>query len=212
MLVSLIDMKNFLGIALADTSQDAFLTLQLQIVSEAVEAYCQRKFAETSYIQTFHVGDVSYTSSLPLYHFPLTAAPTVVEKDAAGNSYAVADFRYHNPSGVITKNFGRFFSNGHMVEVSYQAGYSTLPALISNVVYSVVQERYNKKINGIDLNFGSDVQRISIPGTISIDFDYSLNNNERKSHFGQILGSHLNVLDGFRSERTVVGSVASYVS
>ena len=67
-------------------------------------------------------------------------------------------------------------------------------------------ERYNKKSSGVDLNFGSDVQRVSIPGAISIDFDYSLSNNERKSAYGVILGSNSNILDDWRSERSVIGS------
>jgi hypothetical protein len=211
MLVTLNDMKNFLGIALGDTTYDAFLTLQLQLISDAVEGYCKRKFAQASYTQEFYLGDVSYSNQLPLYHFPLIGAPVVNEVDEAGNNSLVVDYRYHANSGVLTKSHGRFFNTANKVEVQYTAGYATIPALIQNVVYSLVQERYNKKVNGIDLNFGSDVQRISIPGTISIDFDYSLNNNERKSPFGHILGSHLNILDAFRADRAVVGSVRAYV-
>jgi hypothetical protein len=51
-----------------------------------------------------------------------------------------------------------------------------------------------------------------IPGSIAIDFDYSLNQNERKSAYGVILGNFLNVLDPFRSERVVSGpSKLSYL-
>jgi len=86
------------------------------------------------------------------------------------------------------------------------AGYATIPTIILTVLDSLVQERYNKKVAGVDLNFGSDVQRVSIPGTISIDFDYSLSNNERKSSYGSIIGSYANILDDWRSERSVVGN------
>ena len=206
MLVNLNDVKTFLGVS--DASQDIFLQLQIELVSEAIEGYCHRKFLQNNYVQTIYREDLQDTKSLPLYHFPLIGAPTVKEKGHSGSETPVVDFRYNSTSGVLTKTFGTFFQNGPMVEVTYTAGYATLPAIIKHVLLSVVQERYNKKMNGIDLNFGSDVQRISIPGTISIDFDYSLNNNERKSHFGSILGSHLNVLDSFRSERTILGSVA----
>ena len=209
MLIALNDMKNYLGVG--DASQDAFLTLQISLVSEAIEGYCQRKFSPGTYTQTFYLSDIQYTNQLPLYHFPLIGAPVLVEKDEEGNSFTVSDFRFHLGSGSIIKNFGRFFQNAKTIEATYTAGYTTLPALIQNVVYALVQERYNKKTSGVSLEFGSDVQRISIPGTISIDFDYSLNNNERKSHFGSILGVHLNVLDSYRSERVVVGSVAAYV-
>jgi hypothetical protein len=207
MLITLNETKDYLGIPLVDTTYDAFLTLQLGIVSEAIEEYCNRKFNQTSYVQTFYLQDVSYTNQLPLFHFPLIGTPTVEEVDLLGNITAVTDFRYHSPTATLTKNFGRFFNFGQQLNVTYTAGYATIPAPVLGVLYGILQERYNKKANGIDINFGSDVQRISIPGTISIDFDYSLAGNDRKSPLGNILGNHMNVLDAYRSERSVVGTV-----
>lgn len=215
MLVTLNAMKDFLGIPLATLTYDAFLTLQIQVVSEAIEGYCNRKFAEATYTQTFRRNDFQIVPlEIALYHFPLSSITSIVEKEEdADDGSPVTDYRFHLPTAKLHKNWGRFFANGKILEIEYIAGFATLPYLIQNVVFSLVQERYNKKINGVDLNFGSDVQRISIPGTISIDFDYSLNSNERKSAYGQILGNQINVLDGFRSERSLVGDVrVSYVS
>lgn len=204
--MTLAEVKTFLGEA--STTNDAFLTLQIEVVTDAIEGYCRRKFAQKTYVQTLYKEDLQNLRSIHLFLYPLITAPTIKEKDHSGNEYPVVDFRYLASSGEVTKTFGSFFSNGPIVEVTYDAGYATIPALLKDVLLSIIQERYNKKINGIDLNFGTDVQRLSIPGTISIDFDYSLNNNERKSHFGKILGSHVNVLDAFRSDRTVLGKVA----
>ena len=71
---------------------------------------------------------------------------------------------------------------------------------------TVVDER-NNKINNIAPNFGSNVQRLSIPGTMSIDFDYTLQANERSSSFGMFLGNYINVVDYYRSERVAIGQV-----
>jgi hypothetical protein len=57
----------------------------------------------------------------------------------------------------------------------------------------------------VALNFGSNVQRISVPGVMGIDFDYTLSTNERNNKYGMILGDYLNVFDNYRSERTLVG-------
>ena len=81
-----------------------------------------------------------------------------------------------------------------------------MPTTIQYVVKAIVEERYNKKLSGVSLNFGSDVQRISIPGTISIDFDYTLTSNDRVNAFGNLLGSYLNLLDFYRSERAILGA------
>lgn len=212
-MVTLEDVKNYLGIS--GTTHDSFLTLQIGIVSEAIEGYCRRSFSESNYVQTFYKEDYKeYQDQLSLYHFPLIGSPSVVEVDSNDSDIPVIDFRFHSPTAILTKaSPGKFFTDGYKVEVTYTAGYATIPAPVLGVLYGIIQERYNKKVNGIDINFGSDVQRLSLPGVMSIDFDYSLASNDRKSPFGNILGNHLNVLDAYRSERTLLGSSKlSYVS
>ena len=200
MLVTLADMKTYLGIT--GSGYDTFLTEQITLISEVIEAYCRRRFAETDYEQTFYKGDYPVVSTLETFHFPVTALTSVTADSVLVDA---ADYRVHKPSGSVIRTSGYFFQEDETV-VLYTAGYAIIPTPVTSVVYSVVQERYNKKTSGIDLNFGSDVQSISIPGAISIAFDYSLNNNERKNSFGAILGSNLNVLDAYRSDRAILGS------
>lgn len=209
MIVTLAEMKTYLGIT--DSSQDAFLTEQLSIVNDAVETYCGRKFDVVSYVQKYYYDDYRKSlKTLDLFHYPISTV-TYIKQD--GIEMDVSEYRAHLPTGRITATYGFFDKCQDMVEVSFQAGYAVIPPTVKNVVYSVVEERYNKKKSGIALNFGSDVQRIALSGVMSIDFDYSLMTNERKSAFGTILGSWLNVLDSYRSERVVVGSgVVQYVS
>jgi hypothetical protein len=215
MLVSLADMKSYLGIT--GTDYDVFLTQQITLISEAIELYCNRKFESATYTQSYYRDEYlkEYSpTSVTLYHFPISVINSIIEKtDNSDPGTAVNDYRLNKPTGIVfTIDGNRFFNNGSIVEVEYVAGYATIPATIQSVVYALVSERYNKKINGIDLDFGADVQRISIPGTISVDFDYSLSNNDRKTPFGVILGSHVNVLDYYRSDRRIVGDVRlSYV-
>lgn len=213
MLISLSDMKSYLGLGAGVTEYDSFLTSQLEIVSEAAEGYCGRKFIQANYKQTFYreeyPNDLDFKELL-LASYPLVAVTSVKEYVNEGDLVGrdLTEYRVAKELSILRYiQGGRFFLHGDIVEVEYSAGYAETPTLVKSVIYSVVQERYNKKINGIDLNFGSDIQRISIPGTIGIDFDYSLQNNERKSAFGTILGNHVNVLDYFRSERAVVGNV-----
>lgn len=211
MLVSLADMKEYLGITVAD--YDDFLTQQIETISEAIEAYCSRKFEEANYTQYFYKEDFAkynmMTDSLMLYHFPVTIITSVKEKNTeieAGIS--VTDIRVNKPTAKINRRqYQSFFCNGDIVEVVYSAGFAEIPFTIQNAVYSLVAERYNKKKAGIDLNFGSDVQSISIPGTITVAYDYSLQDNERSSAFGSILGKYVNTLDYFRSERTLIGKL-----
>lgn len=200
MLVTLADMKTFLGIT--SNTYDTFLTEQISLVSEAIEAYCRRSFNVATYQQTYYKSDYPPGPNILTYHYPVKTLTSIVED---GVTLASTEYRVNKPTGIITrKNYCNFFIADETV-VTYDAGYDLLPEPIKSVVYSIVQERYNKKTIGIDLNFGSDVQRISIPGAISIDYDYSLNANERANAFGAILGTQINVLDYYRSSRAIVG-------
>lgn len=199
MLDTLSNVKSRLGIS--GTGHDDFLTAQITLMSDAIEGYCRRKFLSATYDQTFYRGDQPVGSIMELFHFPLISVTSITEDGVVLDS---SNYRLHKPTGRIVRPSGSFFWPLTTV-VRYVAGYSACPTPVLSVLDSLVQERYNKKTSGVDLNFGSDVQRISIPGAISIDFDYTLNNNERKSAFGVLLGSNMNVLDPYRSERAVLG-------
>lgn len=200
MLDTLANVKARLGIT--GTSDDTFLTQQIELISETIEAYCRRKFLTADWTQTFYRGDYEMCKMLELYHFPVQEISSILED---GVELDEDEWRLHKPTGRIIRTSGEFFWPEETV-VNYTAGLETTPRPVLSVLDSLVQERHNKKTSGVNLNFGSDVQRISIPGAISIDFDYSLNNNERKSAFGVILGNNLNILDDYRSERALLGS------
>jgi len=200
MLDTLANVKARLGIT--TSTYDTFLTSQITLVSDTIEAYCRRIFLTDDYVQTFYEDDYSPSEMLELFNFPVTAITSIVED---GVTLDPANYRLHGPTGrIIRKDKSSFFISEETV-VTHTAGLAATPTPVLSVLDSIVQERYNKKTSGVDLNFGSDVQRISIPGAISIDFDYTLNNNDRKSAFGVILGNNLNILDQYRSERAVLG-------
>jgi hypothetical protein len=212
--ISVSSIKSYLGIAATTTTYDAFLKEQEAIVAESIQGYCGRLFNSAGYTQSYYLKDYEVgIKNLLTFHFPLINVTAAKEYDDEGNELrdVLSKLIISKPYGDIYLKDG-FFNEGDKVTLTYTAGYATIPAPIRSVLYSLVEERYNKKINGVSLNFGSDVQRISIPGTISIDFDYSLQANERKTAFGTILGNYVNVLDSYRSERVVLGSgVVTYV-
>lgn len=195
-LMSLDDVKDSLRIT--SSVDDDFIEEQIEVVSEAIEIYCRRKFEQKTYTETFYASDYRYRRGpIELFVYPVKQINSVI---SGGTN--LGDYRLHPESGHVFREYGFFFGEDLVIE--YIAGYEKIPALIKSVLVSVVGERYAKKSAGVALSFGSDVQRVSIPGTISIDFDYSLMNNDRVVTMGTILGSHVNVLDYFRSNRAVV--------
>lgn len=207
MLVTLQEMKDYLGLTGVD--YDTFLTEQIQTISEAIENYCGRKFTQASYTEIFYKDDMERgTAYYDFYsfHYPVISLTSIL----GDGEDITSNCRLYKDQGRI-KNPITGFNLYEEVEVSYDAGYVDIPMPIKDVVYSLVEERYNKKTTGVGINFGNNVQRMSIPGTISIDFDYTLNSNERKSGFGMILGDFLNVLDFYRSERALIGKIKDSV-
>lgn len=198
---TLANVKLRLGITIS--SDDAFLQQQINVISDVIEAYCGRKFAEANWIQTYYKEDLNRGLILETYHYPIVQLNDPVSID--GLNLLDTQIRVHKPTGNIRRVDGSYFW-GDAIIVTYKSGYAVIPSPIIEVLDSLVSERYNKKKSGVDLNFGSDVQRVSIPGAISIDFDYSLTNNDRVSAFGTLIGNFANVLDNWRSERVVVGS------
>lgn len=205
MLDSVANVKARLGIT--ETAHDGFIGAQIQLISDVIENYCGRKFIEDDYIQTFYREDYYCTDKkIELFHFPVSQVDSIVED---GDTLDTDNYRLHPPTGFVVGLEGKYFFGSwgpKATVVTYTAGYATCPSPVLAVLDSIVGERYNKKVSGVELNFGSDVQRISIPGAISIDFDYSLSNNDRKSAYGTILGNNANILDDWRSERSVIGS------
>jgi len=201
MLDTLANVKARLGITTGD--YDSFLTQQIQLISQVIERYCRRKFLAATYIQTFYYADYRPSSMLELYHFPLIQ---VLDVDQGGQYLEESLYRAHKPTARLVRNDGGHFFWTDPTTVTYRAGYETCPIPVLAVLDALVSERYNKKTAGVDLDFGANVQRISIPGAISLDFDYTLTSNERSSAYGTIIGNYANVLDDWRSERAVLGT------
>lgn len=232
MLITLSDLKDAIGETTTD--YDTFLTNQINLFSSAIENYCSRKFELTSYTQTFYYSDYIENidrRKLWLFHYPVTQIDEVREIttfNGVDNTEIIppANYRVKGNYGRIEKtvdgypelwfkddNYFLVSGLNSRVEIDYTAGFATTPYEIQEVITTLIEERYLKKKTGIQVNFGSDVQRISIPGTMSLDFDYSLQANERKTRFGMLLGNYVNVLDYFRSERSLVGEIKeNYVS
>lgn len=199
MLVTLSEMKSYLGIG-EGHSHDDFLTREITMISDTVELYCRRRFNQRTWEQTFYRRERSQRDYLELYHFPLVSIVSIVQDEVEMD---LSELRIHKPTSRVFRKSGHGFYINDGTVVTFIAGYENIPTPLKQVVFSLVAERFNKKRAGVALDFGSDIQRISIPGTISIDFDYTLQNNEAGAMFGNILGNQRNNLDYWRSERTL---------
>jgi len=201
-LVTLTEVKTALSIS--GTTYDTFLLTQIDFYSEVIEQYCGRKFELSSYTQTIFSDELegSRIKDLFLYHYPVVTIDTFT-----GDGEDIStEIRLKKDDGKVRINTGCFNYYEEII-VEYDAGFASIPLTLKNVMYGLIGEDYSKKKSGVDVNFGQDIQKISIPGAIAIDFDYSLSNNDRKSSMGMFVRSYANVLDYYKSERRLIGSI-----
>lgn len=206
LLLTLADFKT--AYSISGTTYDTFLTDRLTFVSAAVEGYCARKFIQKTYDQTFYGNAYpNGVKKLFLFHYPVASITTIEEDDVA-----ITEYRVQKPSGRLVSN-SLFLAAAEELVVRYVAGYlyADVPHVVKQAVRNIVKEDYDRKLNGMDISLGKDIQRISIPGVISFDFDYTQSSSDRDLAFGQIIGSQANLLDSFRSERIVTSGVPTYV-
>lgn len=214
-IITLQELKDYVGEATA--TYDDFLTDQIALIQAAMEGYCGRKFDEATYTQTYY-RDFNTQLSVPkiwAFHYPVTSITSITEDTLVD----AADYLLKPENGQIRKmdddRASIWFKDDKKITAIYVAGYAagTAPRDLQQVIYAIGSENYNKKVAGVDINFGSNVQRISIAGVMSIDFDYTLESNQRSSAYGMILGDWANVLDNYRSERVLTGEIfENYVS
>lgn len=206
MLITLAEIKDYLSIS--GTSDDTFLQSQISLFSQAISYYCRRNFEAANYVQKFYREDFD-RNSLPIKDLYLAEYPlnSVAQVLIGTEVVDPSEYRFSSKYGKLTFVRGKekYFGSYDMIQVEYNSGMTTIPDVLKDVCYSLISERYSKKKTGAQLSFGSDVQQVSIPGVMSISYDYTLSSNERSSSFGTLLGNHVNILDYFRSERQAIG-------
>lgn len=208
MLSTLTEIKTYLGFAspaTPDATWDSFLTFQGELMTETIEGYCGRLFQSATYVQKFYREHrVGKLKDIYTYQFPIISITEITEDDGD----PITDYLIEKDVGLISRSFPEVWLGcTDILEITYVAGFAVVPKPVMYTYYSLIEANYNKKKAGVDINFGRDVQRISIPGALSIDFDYTLDANERKNRYGAILNGYLNILDPYRSERVLTGQI-----
>lgn len=214
-IITLTQLKDYVGES--TNTYDDFLTDQIVLIQAAMEGYCGRKFDEASYTQVYY-RDFITQASVPkiwTFHYPVSAIASITEDTLVDTD----DYLLKPNNGQIRRmndnSASVWFKDSKKITAIYTAGYATgaAPRDLQQVVYAIGSENYSKKVAGVNINFGSNIQRISIAGVMSIDFDYTLDSNNRMAAYGMILGDWANVLDSYRSERAVLGEIhENYVS
>lgn len=123
------DVKESLGIASSVTTYDNLITRKINQATLAIENYCGRRFALTTY--TDEVYNASGTDQLVLKQRPITALTAYGSRDTPLNDEDWDEidtdlYFYDSGAGLVNG----LFNSGHgwsRYRVTYSAGYATIP-------------------------------------------------------------------------------------
>lgn len=155
---TLSEVKTYLGVV--GTDDDAYLTIQLAAVIDAVEQYCQREFDEVvGDTKTF--VDVSYQTVFLLPRFPISALTSVV---IDGTTQTIT-------SAMVDLSMGRVIMpsavSGDSVVITYTGGFDPIPGMIVQVIYDAVGEQYDAKDNS---NATGSIKSERVDGVATIGY------------------------------------------
>jgi len=187
---TLTDIKSYLGIT--TPADDAYLTLVLAAVIQAVEEYCQRAFPEAEVFQTLvHVDD---TDTFLLKHYPVSAVSLVV---ANGTTFGESDYTLDGDLGLLYLTISR---SGDF-EFTYTGGYDPIPPMVDYVIKEAVKTVYSNRDTDSELG---PIKSERVDGATTLAYfapeDY-VSSGGGSSLTPKILSPYANLLDTFRSER-----------
>jgi hypothetical protein len=143
-LVTLDDVKTFMGIPLIDTSKDAVLTMFKESVEQAVINFCDTDFSPK--VVTGEVLDAVRSDIIVPKNCPIISVQKVIlhnDMDGANGIELDAKQWNHDDNAITLRDMFTPFSRG-MIRVDYTWGYASVPADVKMVVYQSVKAEYQR--------------------------------------------------------------------
>lgn len=190
-LVTLQEVKDEIGIDLADFSFDKFLNRKIESVSDIVEKYCNRTFKKSDETEEFtYPKGIVLLSKLPIIGVASFKVDDVVsseyylDKEEGILLYKAAN---DEPRKWDTTRYKE------KISISYSAGFDPVPDSIKDVVLSLVRgEYFNREGDPTkDLKFESS------PGSVSTSFFDA-------ARIHPMLGRYVGILDEYRMESGMI--------
>jgi hypothetical protein len=140
-IASLADVKSYLKIPVADTSQDAILTIMLDAVTSQIETHCGISFTNLTRTDTldFH-RDGNGVDTIYLSVAPVTSIQSVMD-----DSVPVTSFNF-TTDGILTITSPPTFTGKRFsVVVEYLAGYLFIPGALMFAGIQAVAETFKAR-------------------------------------------------------------------
>ena len=159
------DAAVFLGIASPSVAETAQIQSIMDELSALITAYLGRDLDKKTHTETFSHPRREY---IGLSHWPVTNLIGITED---GTQADLKKFDIHTESGILFKeNHAGYFEKVYVV--TYEAGYSPVPAEILAVFKTLLKDRYSSG-GAIATGGTGNIKSVSLTGVASVTFDTS---------------------------------------
>lgn len=142
-LVTLQEVKDYLGIPVSNTGPDALLETLINASSKKIESYIDRKIKRQSYIET---QDGAGTDRIVTRHWPVLSVSEIAVDTSSEftDANVVTEFLLEgDPAiGIILKGGRRFPKGTQCIRVTYEAGYDDVPYDLKQACLFTVEFMY----------------------------------------------------------------------
>lgn len=144
------DVKESLGISSAVTTYDNLIIRKINQATRAIEAYCGRRFALTTYTQVEYSATI--IDEIVLRQRPITTFTSLEIRDSTLNedSWETVDSQLYfvdKNAGVLNLNFNAL-GRWNRYRVTYTAGYGTIPEDLAEACASLAGFYFNNASGG----------------------------------------------------------------
>tara|TARA_R110000868_G_scaffold234542_2_gene488252 strand:- start:229 stop:816 length:588 start_codon:yes stop_codon:yes gene_type:complete len=150
-LITLQTAKDFIG-GISGSADDSRLELFINMATEYIETYCDRRFKQTTY--TDEVISGAGSNELVLRNWPVIGSVTlgkrnVVDNEESWDAVDADDFWIDEEGGTVT-GVTVFRKGTDNYRVTYSGGYATIPYDLQYACASIVAQFWNRKqANGL---------------------------------------------------------------
>lgn len=144
--------KEYLKIALTETSENGILEGLINAVSNLIENFCKRSFIENTYTDEEYDG--TGTSNLMLNTFPVSSVTSIKIDDVVVDS---TEYKVRKDSGIVVRLNSTWPKDVLNIKVSYTAGYAIIPADVELAAKHLVMFFYKTDIENFSKTFGDGI-------------------------------------------------------
>jgi hypothetical protein len=160
-IIAYTDLKTFLNIATADTTNDTLLTAIAARACGIVEEYLCRTVEAATYTDETHDGG---DELIIVKHRPLNSVSSITD----WLSTLVSDqYTFYVDSGIVQLYAGKFANRANGVKITYNGGWATVPSTIKEACNEIGVLLYKESGAGDDRLGKSSISAPQGGGTLS---------------------------------------------